>query len=135
MKTARILLTLLLVLLFLPSCRTTGESSATTSHTVRTDTMRFFTHTADTLRQRDSIYVVERTLGETIRIEQHHFHTLERTKVLRDTIFSVRTDTLRTTVTKEKRTKVSGGGWLAAACCGLVLLAAFILNKSSRRGE
>lgn len=131
MKTARILLTLLLTLLLLPSCRTTRESSTTTSHTVRTDTLRFFTHTADTLRQRDSIYVVERTLGETIRIEQHHYHTLERTKVLRDTIFSVRTDTLRTAVAEEKRTKVSGGGWLMAACCGFVVLAAFFLNRHS----
>lgn len=132
MKTARILLTLLLSVLLLPSCRTTRESSTTTSNTVRTDTLRFFTHTADTLRQRDSIYVVERTLGETIRIEQHHYHTLERTRLLRDTILSVRTDTLRTVVTEEKRTKIPGGGWLMAACCGFILLSAFFLNRSSR---
>lgn len=131
MKTARILLTLLLSVLLLPSCRTTRESSTTNTHTVRTDTLRFFTHTADTLRQRDSIFVVERTMGETIRIEQHHYHTLERTKVLRDTILSVRTDTLRTVVAEEKRTKIPGGGWLMAVCCGFILLAAFFLNRAS----
>lgn len=129
MKTARILLTLLFLLLFLPSCRTIGESSSTNTHTVRTDTLRFFTHTADTLRQRDSIYVVERTLGETIRIETHHYHTMERTRLLRDTILSVRTDTLRTTVSEEKRTKDTVCGWLMAACCVLVILAGFLLNR------
>lgn len=129
MKTARILLTLLFLLLFLHSCRTTSESSQATSHTVRTDTLRFFTHTADTLRQRDSIFVVERTLGETIRIEQHHYHTLERTKVLRDTILSVRTDTLRTSVAEKKRTNDTVGEWLMGACCVLVILAAFLLNR------
>ena len=129
MKTARIILTLLFLLLFLPSCRTTRESSTTNTLTVRTDTLRFFTHTADTLRQRDSIFVVERTLGETIRIEQHHYHTLERTKVLRDTILSVRTDTLRTVVAEEKRTKDPVAGWLMAACCVVVILAAFLLNR------
>ena len=129
MKTARIILTLLFLLLFLPSCRTTRESSTTNTLTVRTDTLRFFTHTADTLRQRDSIFVVERTLGETIRIEQHHYHTLERTKVLRDTILSVRTDTLRTVVAEEKRTKGPVGGWLMAACCVVGILAAFLLNR------
>lgn len=129
MKTARIILTLLFLLLFLPSCRTTRESSTTNTLTVRTDTLRFFTHTADTLRQRDSIFVVERTLGETIRIEQHHYHTLERTKVLRDTILSVRTDTLRTVVAEEKRTKDPVGGWLMAACCVVGILAAYLLNR------
>lgn len=129
MKTARIILTLLFLLLFLPSCRTTRESSTTNTLTVRTDTLRFFTHTADTLRQRDSIFVVERTLGETIRIEQHHYHTLERTKVFRDTILSVRTDTLRTVVAEEKRTKDPVGGWLMAACCVVGILAAFLLNR------
>lgn len=131
MKTARTLLTILLTILLLPSCRTTRESSTTNTHTVRTDTLRLFTHTADTLRQRDSIYIVERTLGETIRIEKHHYHTLERTKVLRDTIISVRTDTLRTAVADEKRKKVSGGGWLMASCCVFILLAAFFLNRHS----
>lgn len=129
MKTARIILTLLFLLLFLPSCRTTRESSTTNTLTVRTDTLRFFTHTADTLRQRDSIFVVERTLGETIRIEQHHYHTLERTKVLRDTILSVRTDTLRTVVAEEKRTKDPVAGWLMASCCVVGILAAFLLNR------
>ena len=129
MNTARILLTLLFLLLSLPSCRTTSESSQATSHTVRTDTLRFFTHTADTLRQRDSIFVVERTLGETIRIEKHHYHTLERTKVLRDTILSVRTDTLRTVVAEEKRTKDPVAGWLMAACCVVGILAAYLLNR------
>lgn len=129
MKTARILLTILFILLFLPSCRTTRESSTTNTHTVRTDTLRFFTHTADTLRQRDSIHVVERTMGETIRIETHHYHTMERTRLLRDTILSVRTDTLRTVLTEEKRTKVSVGEWLMGACCVLVILSAFILNR------
>lgn len=130
MKTARILLSILFLLIFLPSCRTMGESSTTTSHTVRTDTLRFFTHTADTLRQRDSIYIVERTLGETIRIEQHHYHTLERTRLLRDTILSVRTDTLRTAVAEE-RTKSSGSGWLMAVFCVLVILAPFFINRVS----
>lgn len=129
MKTARILLTILFLLLFLPSCRTTSESSQATSHTVRTDTLRFFTHSSDTLRQRDSIYVVERTMGETIRIETHHYHTMERTRLLRDTILYVRTDTLRTVVAEEKRTKDPVGGWLMAACCVVGILAAFLLNR------
>ena len=71
---------------------------------VHTDTLRIFQLRADTLRLHDSVFVREQVVGETIRIEKHHWHTAWQTRVLRDTVFATRTDTLRIVEKQKDRT-------------------------------
>lgn len=92
---------MLLVGLALTSCRTREQAFSQVVQQVRTDTLRIFQLRADTLRLHDSVFVREQIVGETIRIEKHHWHTAWQTRVLRDTVFATRTDTLRI-VEKEK---------------------------------
>lgn len=95
---------MLLVGLALTSCRTREQAFSQVVQQVRTDTLRIFQHRADTLRLHDSVFVREQLVGETIRIEKHHWHTAWQTRVLRDTVFATRTDTLRIMEKQKDRT-------------------------------
>ena len=95
---------MLLVGLALTSCRTREQAFSQTVQQVRTDTLRIFQLRADTLRLHDSVFVREQLVGETIRIEKHHWHTAWQTRVLRDTVFATRTDTLRIVEKQKDRT-------------------------------
>ena len=95
---------LLLVGLALTSCRTREQAFSQTVQQVHTDTLRIFQLRADTLRLHDSVFVREQVVGETIRIEKHHWHTAWQTRVLRDTVFATRTDTLRIVEKQKDRT-------------------------------
>ena len=65
------------------------------SHSVRTDTVRLVSLRTDTFRLHDSIFVSERLVGETLRIEKHHYHTKYRTQLVHDTVYKHLTDTVR----------------------------------------
>ena len=95
---------MLLVGLALTSCRTREQAFSQVVQQVRTDTLRIFQLRADTLRLHDSVFVREQVVGETIRIEKHHWHTAWQTRVLRDTVFATRTDTLRIVEKQKDRT-------------------------------
>lgn len=95
---------MLLVGLALTSCRTREQAFSQVVQQVRTDTLRIFQLRADTLRLHDSVFVREQLVGETIRIEKHHWHTAWQTRVLRDTVFATRTDTLRIVEKQKDRT-------------------------------
>lgn len=85
------------VLLLCVSCRTaerTVQATATLS-AVRTDTLRLFTHTADTLLLRDSIFVREVLRSDTVLIERTHFRTDRIAAMRHDTVYISRTDTLQ----------------------------------------
>lgn len=90
--------------LTLTSCRTREQAFSQVVQQVRTDTLRIFQLRADTLRLHDSVFVREQLLGDTIRIEKHHWHTAYQTRVLRDTVFATRTDTLRIVEKQKDRT-------------------------------
>ena len=95
---------MLLVGLALTSCRTREQTLTQSVQQVHTDTLRIFQLRADTLRLHDSVFVREQLLGDTIRIEKHHWHTAYQTRVLRDTVFATRTDTLRIVEKQKDRT-------------------------------
>lgn len=87
----------------LASCRTTDKTADTRrQQQVRTDTLRILSLRADTVRLHDSVFVREQVTGCTVRIERHHWHTAWQTRTLRDTVLSVRRDTLRVVETSEK---------------------------------
>lgn len=98
------LLIMLLVGLALTSCRTREQAFSQVVQQVRTDTLRILQLRADTLRLHDSVFVREQLVGDTIRIEKHHWHTAWQTRVLRDTVFATRTDTLRIMEKQKDRT-------------------------------
>lgn len=95
---------MLLVGLALTSCRTREQAFSKVVQQVRTDTLRILQLRADTLRLHDSVFVREQLVGDTIRIEKHHWHTAWQTRVLRDTVFATRTDTLRIMEKQKDRT-------------------------------
>lgn len=85
------------ILLLCASCRTAERTAQTaaTQLAVRTDTLRLFTHTADTLLRRDSIFVREVLRSDTVLIERTHFRTDRIAAMRHDTVYISRTDTLR----------------------------------------
>lgn len=87
----------------LTGCRTQQTASSSSQHTAsRADTLRAVTLRSDTFRIHDSVYIREQTIGCTIRIEQHHWHTAWQTRTLRDTVYSLKYDTLRVVETSER---------------------------------
>ena len=128
---------LLLVGLALTSCRTREQAFSQSVQQVRTDTLRIFQLRADTLRLRDSIFVREQIVGETIRIEKHHWHTAWQTRVLRDTVFATRTDTLRI-VEKQKDRTSSAPSFSPLRCAFMAVVVggvAYIFIKRIRDGH
>lgn len=69
---------------------TEANTTATATTAVRVDTVRVIQHTADTIRQRDSI-IIDRA-GDTIRIRQVQWR--DRVSIIHDTITAYHTDTL-----------------------------------------
>ena len=128
---------MLLVGLALTSCRTREQAFSQSVQQVRTDTLRIFQLRADTLRLRDSIFVREQIVGETIRIEKHHWHTAWQTRVLRDTVFATRTDTLRI-VEKQKDRTSSAPSFSPLRCAFMAVVVggvAYIFIKRIRDGH
>lgn len=87
------------------SCKVREHDLSTQS--VRIDTLRLVSLRTDTFRLHDSIFVSERFVGDTIRIEKHHFHTKYRTRFLHDTVYQHHTDTIRVreVLTVERKSK------------------------------
>ena len=87
------LLLILICLVMFSACKVREYDLS--SHTIRMDTVRLVSLRTDTFRLHDSIFVSERLVGETLRIEKHHYHTKYRTQVVHDTVYKHLTDTVR----------------------------------------
>ena len=100
------------ILLLCASCRTAERTvqTAATQVAVRTDTLRLFTHTADTLLRRDSIFVREVLRSDTVIIERTHFRTDRIAAMRRDTVYLSKTDTLRLYRSERTDTRGISGG-------------------------
>ena len=111
------------ILLLCASCRTAERTvkTAATQLAVRTDTLRLFTHTADTLLRRDSIFVREVLRSDTVLIERTHFRTDRIAAMRRDTVYLSKTDTLRIYRSERADTRGIPGGATKLCLC----LAAF----------
>lgn len=114
--------------LALASCQTREQAFSVYSH--RTDTLRLSLLRVDTLKEKDSIFIREQTKGDTLRIEKHHYKTLYKVRVLRDTVYKVKTDTLR--IKETRQTQVNKptswlrpalqGAFVAFVCCGAIYI-------------
>ena len=111
------------ILLLCASCRTAERTvkTAATQLAVRTDTLRLFTHTADTLLRRDSIFVREVLRSDTVLIERTHFRTDRIAAMRHDTVYISRTDTLRLYRSERNDTRGIPSGAIKLCLC----LAAF----------
>lgn len=105
------------IILLCASCRTAERTVQTAANqlAVRTDTLRLFTHTADTLLRRDSIFVREVLRSDTVLIERTHFRTDRIAAIRRDTVYISRNDTLR--LYRSQRTDTRGIPGGAAKLC------------------
>ena len=136
MKSYTLILYLFLGLALL-SCKTREHVVSSVVQQVRTDTLRIIQLRADTLRLHDSVFVREQSVGETIRIEKHHWHTAWQTRVLRDTVFATRTDTLRI-VEKQKDRTSSAPSFSPLRCAFMAVVVggvAYIFIKRIRDGH
>lgn len=111
------------ILLLCASCRTAERTvqTAATQLAVRTDTLRLFTHTADTLLRRDSIFVREVLRSDTVLIERTHFRTDRIAAMRHDTVYISRTDTMRLFRSERNDTRGIPGSAVKLCLC----LAAF----------
>lgn len=81
----------LAVLLMMCGCSRTVYVPVESS---RTDSLRQIVMRTDTFILRDSVYIVERIKGDTVFIEIFRYRYKDRIKVLKDTIYCSRTDTV-----------------------------------------
>ena len=107
------------ILLLCASCRTAERTvkTAATQLAVRTDTLRLFTHTADTLLRRDSIFVREVLRSDTVLIERTHFRTDRIAAMRHDTVYISRTDTLRLYRSERNDTRGIPGSAVTLCLC------------------
>ena len=117
------------ILLLCASCRTAERTvqTAATQVAIRTDTLRLFTHTADTLLRRDSIFVREVLRSDTVIIERTHFRTDRITAMRRDTVYLSKTDTLRLYRSERTDTRGISGGATKLCLCIAAFAVLFII--------
>ena len=117
------------ILLLCASCRTAERTvqTADTQLAVRTDTLRLFTHTADTLLRRDSIFVREVLRSDTVLIERTHFRTDRIAAMRHDTVYISRTDTLRLYRSERNDTRGIPGGAAKLCLCIAAFAVLFII--------
>lgn len=117
------------ILLICASCRTAERTvqTAATQVAVRTDTLRLFTHSADTLLRRDSIFVREVLRSDTVIIERTHFRTDRIAAMRRDTVYLSKTDTLRLYRSERTDTRGISGGATKLCLCIAAFAVLFII--------
>lgn len=117
------------ILLLCASCRTAERTvqTAATQLAVRTDTLRLFTHTADTLLRRDSIFVREVLGSDTVLIERTHFRTDRIAAMRHDTVYISRTDTLRLYRSERNDTRGIPGSAVKLCLCLAAFAVLFII--------
>lgn len=90
------------------SCTTTRT---VTVERVRTDTVRITQLQRDSIFRHDSIYVRERTQGDTVIMEVDRWHTQYRDRLLIDTCYISRRDSVPVPYPVEKRVPAQLSGW------------------------
>ena len=132
-----LLLTVLLALLF-AGCKTRESSLSETERITQRDTLHLTQIRHDSVVVRDSVRLMERLVGDTLYVEKHHWHTSERVRVVRDTVFRTVRDTVH--VATQSATRVVGSSpsvpWLRLLLlAAAVALNAYLILKIFRHGK
>ena len=132
-----LLLAVLLALLF-TGCRTRESTLSETERITHRDTLHMMQIRHDSVVVRDSVRLMERMVGDTLHIETHHWHTAERVRVVRDTVYRTVRDTIH--VASHASTRVVGSSpsvpWLRLLLlAAAVSLNAYLILKIFRNGK
>lgn len=97
---------------------------------VKTDTVYHQKLQRDSIYVNDSIYIKEFIAGDTVRITTDRWHTRWRDRLVHDTAYVSKYDTLRITKTIESHRKLSGWKWFQiwAGRLALIALACSLAN-------
>ena len=82
---------LLLTVIAVASCK---QTEYVTVERVRTDTVRITRNTRDSIYLHDSVFVNQYQRGETVYVEKEKWHTRYQDRLLLDTIYQSRTDSV-----------------------------------------
>jgi len=111
MKLKNLYFLLFLFLLGLPSCRSVGQTERSTrdveTYNARTDTLRTVQLIRDSIYHRDSIYIVRETIGDTVYITKHKERWRTAVCYKRDTVYRMRTDTVRVNALTTERQAIT----------------------------
>ena len=78
---------------------------------VKRDTCHIEKWQHDSIFKHDSIYITETHWGDTLRITTERWHTLWRERIIRDTAYVSRTDTIKIDVIQQQTKALSGCQW------------------------
>ncbi len=112
---------LLLLVLLLSSC---ARKVYVPVETVRVDTLVKLAVRVDSVRLTDSVYVSEKVVGDTVFIVRTRTQWRERVKLVTDTVYRSRVDTVTKVVevpVKDEKLKIKKW-WVAALLLGAALL-------------
>ena len=132
-----LLLAVLLALLF-TGCKTRESTLSETEHITHRDTLHLVQFRHDTVVVRDSVRLMERMVGDTLQIEKHHWHTSERVRVVRDTVYRTVRDTIHVASQSSTRVVASSPSvpWLRLLLlAAAVALNAYLILKIFRNGK
>ena len=132
------LLLAVLLALVVTGCKTRETSLQETEHITHRDTLHLTQIRRDSVVIRDSVRSMERMVGDTLHIETHHWHTSERVRVVRDTVYRTVRDTVH--VATQHSTRVVGSSssvpWLRLLLlAAAVALNAYLILKIFRHGK
>ena len=102
------LLTIALVALAVASCK---QTEYVTVERVRTDTVRITRNTRDSIYLHDSVFVNQYQRGETVYVEKEKWHTRYQDRLLLDTIYQSRTDSVPVPYPVEKLVEKQLSWW------------------------
>lgn len=90
---------------------------------VRHDTLYRERVRTDSISVHDSVFIHEYQKGDTVYRDRDHWHTLWKERIVRDTAYVSRTDTITKNIEAVKEQPISGWKWFQIWCGRLALLA------------
>ena len=131
------LLVVLMALGLMSSCAT--KERVVTVERVRTDTLRETRNIRDSIYLHDSVFVKQYEMGETVFVEKERWHTRYQDRLLMDTMYVSRTDSVpvpypvETLVERQlswwQRTQMYAGDVLMLVLVGGVVYGAIRMKK------
>lgn len=101
---------------------------------VKTDTCFIDKWQRDSIHVHDSVYITEKQLGDTVWLTRDRWHTQLRERIVHDSVYIAKCDTIRQTMVKEVEKKLNW--WqrlrMTTGTFALAFLAAFIGIKLKR---
>lgn len=118
-----------IILFGITSCKTT--STTTKERVVERDTVTICQHQRDSIYVHDSVFYAMSRIADTVYVTREKWHTAYRDRILHDSIYIAKTDTIyldREKVVEKHLTWWQNTG-LASMLIFLIMLATFLLKR------